>query len=215
MKNPKLEARYIEGRAAELGLAVAIETGTLHGETTRRLAMMLPFEFVYSIEASRELWRDAVARCFAEPIDGIPPERDPGDPGEVVVVEGTFGRIEFIHGDSVDELPKLCDIVRRPAFFYLDAHFCRDDERAARTEDHPLFAELAAIAARPFADLVWVDDVHTFGQDRGDLGQSWREITKESISDRLGRRVVSTCQVGDGYAIELRGGNEDGIESAV
>lgn len=205
MKNPKLEARFIEAKAEQLGLAIAVETGTLHGDTTRTLAMMKPFELVLTIEASRELWATAIERCFAEPPVGIPARRADGDPAEIATVEGDFGRIEFIHGDSADELPKLCEIINRPAFFYLDAHFCREDPRAARTEDHPLFAELAAIARRPFADLVWVDDVHTFGQDRDDLRQSWRQITKETIRQRLGDRVAATAQMGDGFAIEMKG----------
>lgn len=195
MKNPKLEARFIELQAARLELAVAVESGTLRGETTRSLAATRPFEVVYSIEASRELWRLAAHGFGAAPDDF----------DRIAVADVGGCRVELIHGDSADVLPKLCSIIQRPAFFYLDAHYCRDDPRAVRTEDHPLFAELAAIAARPFADLVWVDDVHTFGQDRDDLGQSWRAITKETIKERLGFRAGVSCQVGDGFAIEMMG----------
>src|SRR4030095_4469957 len=82
--------RYARGR-------VFIETGTYHGDTVQK-ALDMGFERVYSIELSRRLHEQAVARFANRP--------------EVVLVQG----------GSETELPKILTQVNERAVFWLDGH---------------------------------------------------------------------------------------------
>ena len=92
-------------------------------------------------------------------------------------------------GDTRAVLPVLCDIIRRPCVFFLDAHYCKLDPPIAKSQ-FPLWDELKAIAERGKEDIIIVDDVHTFGKKRDDLlyqegDKEWEYVTPENILEYL------------------------------
>lgn len=79
-------------------IPIAIETGTLHGETTGFLARC--FSKVYSIEKHKE--------SFAVATNNL----------------ANFSNIKLLLGNSAEELPKLLSqLDSKKIFFYLDAHW--------------------------------------------------------------------------------------------
>lgn len=83
-------------------------------------------------------------------------------------------------GDSRDVVPRLASRWQEPVCWYLDAHWFPKDGVAGRAEGLPLWEELATLAARPHADTVIVDDVHSFGTDRPT--PEWRHISLDRIA---------------------------------
>jgi hypothetical protein len=106
-----------------------------------------------------------------------------------------------ICGDTREELPKLAAELTEPVFFYLDAHFCKTDPPIT-SSPFPLWDELIVLRARPYADIVLVDDLHTFGKVRRDLryqgAPDWEGVTSASISSFLGAEGFA---VGDGFVV--------------
>lgn len=162
---------------------VIVETGTREGYATEEFAAIA--QAVYSVELSPE---------FA-----------------------AFSRAKFTHyehvtifeGDSAVILPVLCQMIRRPVCFYLDAHWYAayyskngEVEKQPVAEDNPmpLREELAAILARPYPDRIFIDDVHAFGR-RG----IWNEFTVKSILELLGERVEFSETQYDHLFVRLRG----------
>jgi hypothetical protein len=123
------------------GLQVFVETGTLYGDT---LAALSPyFEELHSIELCPDLHQKAVER-FAK-------DR----------------KIMLWHGDSGELLPRVLELVREPALFWLDGHY--SGEGTARgIDDTPVVRELAHVSNHKLCGkhLVVVDDARLFcGQD--------------------------------------------------
>jgi len=119
---------------------VAIETGTLMGDTTEFLARHC--RRVVTIELSPELAARARARFAGTPA------------------------IEVVEGDSGTELAKVLATVDEPALLWLDGHY--SGEGTAQGEsDCPLLAELEVIEAWPHArrSVVAIDDAIRFGED--------------------------------------------------
>jgi len=159
-----------------LQINIAVETGTNQAKTTRVLAQH--FERVYSIELSETLFQTAESMTF--------PGRE---------------RVEFVLGDSADWVERLAREIEDSCFWYLDAHFCHITGHEA-TSDFPLWRELEAIKARDNrSDVIWIDDVHTFGKQRPDLGQPWEGVTVEAIE-----QFMPDCEaqvVGDGLVLRF------------
>jgi len=143
-----------------------IETGTGNGATC--MSMRNVFDEVHTIERS--------SKCHLRLIQ-------------------RFGlmRVIFHFGDTIDVLPELMPHFMHPIVFFLDAHFCKGSVRdAAGANDFPLWRELELIKARHekhgFADVVIVDDVHTFGERRGDHFGDWQNVGPSSLEASLGGR---------------------------
>ena len=148
---------FLRDRVLANGITTAIETGTNQAGTTKFLAQH--FSRVISIELSEPLYRAAEELEF--------PNRQ---------------NVEFIHGDSVEHVARLANEIEEPCFWYLDAHYCHHTGYEAKSE-FPLWKELAAIKSRAKQqDVIWVDDVHTCGKARPDLGEPWEDITSDSLT---------------------------------
>lgn len=137
---------------------VAVETGTYKGAMTLRLANA--FEVVHTIELSDKLHATH------------PPDAS--------------GRVTWHHGDTRDVLPRLCVEICEPVLWFLDAHFF-SGVHAAGQGALPLWAELKAISKRPYADVVAVDDVHTFGMARPKEYGDWVSVNPKAITKYVGR----------------------------
>ena len=153
---------------------IIIETGTLRGELAVRLPALFPI--VHTIELSKELY-----------------DRHPDD-----------DRVCWHCGDSRTWLRELD--FQEPVLFYLDAHYFNLPKHPQHSAgvvgayDFPLWLELDIIAKRPFADVVVVDDVHSFATERGDDYGDWQNVTPESLAARLGR-VTQQRTVDDMHAM--------------
>ncbi len=153
---PRLDAARIAGILDRVPVSlrpkVFVETGTYYAERAVLAAGL--FREVHSIEISRELWERA---------------RD------------TYHHlgIHFHLGDSATLLPTLCQTLQEPVLFYLDAHWFAVPKVGGDPDHSPLGDELAAIAQRPYPDVVLVDDARDFGRQDPPL---WREVTLPNIS---------------------------------
>ena len=89
-------------------------------------------------------------------------------------------------------LPVLAREIDEPAVWFLDAHYChlRTMAAAGGHAEMPLMEELSVLAARPYEDIVIVDDVHAFNRrDKGGdhAGGGWQGVNEKSIAKQLGR----------------------------
>ena len=163
---PALEAVF--ARHTWLALPeVAVETGTFRGERTELFARY--FHTVHTVELSPVLHGAASARLA--PL-------------------GT--RVQCHFGDSAVVVPRLAAEIQEPVLWYLDAHwfslnrgksragYARDAEAQIARGPLPLWAELEAIGARTYADVVLVDDARDFG--RSEPTPEWEEVTLARIA---------------------------------
>jgi len=116
-------------------------------------------------------------------------------------------RAEVKHGDTSVLLPELMESISEPVFIVLDAHYCALNPPIQKSP-FPLWDELSIFRerAKRYADIVVVDDVHTFGKAREDLRfgkqPEWETVTAASISAYLG---APGYEIGDGYVVHLPG----------
>jgi len=142
------------------------ETGTFYGERAA-LATEL-FNAVYTVELSPTLYQAARSRYAALPI-------------------------HFVLGDSREVVPQWARTIPAPVCWYLDAHWFdlnrgRTRAGAARAaaaqvagaDGLPLWDELAAIATRPYRDIIIVDDARDFGTNAPTV--EWESISLERIA---------------------------------
>lgn len=108
-------------------------------------------------------------------------------------------RVEWHHGDTRVVLPKLALEIEEPVFWLLDAHYFAGSEAAGKGP-LPLWDELQAISPRKFADVVAVDDVHTFGKKRPREYGGWESVSANSLMSALGR-VVKHQVIGDMFVM--------------
>ena len=162
-----------DGHPLEITPRVFVETGTLRAETARFARQL--YEVVETIELSDALYRAASARYGG---DGI----------------------RFHHGDSATLLPTILEDHREPVCVYLDAHWF-PSKGVVGEGAFPLWRELAILAARPYPDIVVVDDVHSFG--RAQPTPEWQDVVPSRIAEALGR--VVTSRVLDDHFIMYRG----------
>jgi hypothetical protein len=159
--------RALIGRHTWLALPrVAVESGTFEGERTVLLAGF--FHEVHTIELSEHLYDAAAARLIG------------------------LRHVTCHFGDSARIVPELAAALQEPVLWYLDAHWFslnRGKSRAGYARDAaaqiapgplPLWDELAAIAARPYADVIAVDDARDFG--RSEPTPEWRDISLGRIA---------------------------------
>ena len=119
-------------------------------------------------------------------------------------------------GDSAHVLPILARGINEPVYWYLDAHWC--DGVPAELADRcgfPLWEELDAIRQRPYADLVYVDDYHTWAMERPEFPESrrhdWDDVHELKIIESLGKRTLVDGRVrwsrrhGDGFLLQMSG----------
>ena len=136
---------------------VAVETGTFMGGTTEALAQM--FEDVYTVELS-EKYHDETRQRIAG------------------------GNIRCLFGDTGDAVRFLSTAIREPVFWFLDAHSPYGWSEVIKrhlptTNPMPLWQEIDHIMARPYVDVIVVDDVHCFGGPHG-----WEDVTIENLTKR-------------------------------
>lgn len=158
MKTTAKEIINILERHNRSDIEVAVETGTWQAKTTKILADI--FKTVHTIELSRRLFKNAKKSC-----KGI-------------------NNIQFHFGDSAKIVPLLAHSIRKPALFYLDAHWWATEgmEPPSRKNPFPLWAELGVLKNRPFSDIIIVDDVHAFGKThRG----PWAGVSIKTIADKF------------------------------
>ena len=130
-----------------------VESGTFHGKTTRWAWDR--FAVVHTIELSPSLYRAAV---------------------EHLAPMGILCH----HGDSRDVVPTLASEITERAVWFLDAHWLNNPEAAGNGTPLPLQDELAALAARPYADTILVDDVASFGHEEYQAG--WGQVSLDWIA---------------------------------
>lgn len=152
-----------------------VETGTWKGQLTIRLPEL--FEKVHTIEKSEELYHRR-------------PE---------------VRNVAFHLGDSREVLRRLLPSLTEPCLFYLDAHYFESykppvSKGVVGANDFPLWGELDIISPRTQPDIVVVDDVHCFGQDKGEHYGDWQNVSPESLAERL-RRVYRQETIGDMHAM--------------
>lgn len=136
----------------------AIETGTYRGEQLKTLTEV--YDTVVGIELNAH---------YAQ------------------VSRNTAPKANVITGNTLTWLPFFCSAWKEPVVFYLDAHYCKVNPPIPKSE-FPLWDELQMIAKRPYADIVIVDDVHTFGKVRDDLkfkpdAKEWESVTPENVME--------------------------------
>jgi hypothetical protein len=130
------------------GPRVFVESGTFHGKTTRWA--LERFHVVHTIELSPEFYREA---C------------------ETLVPLGA----RCHHGDTRDVLPKLAREIDEAAFWFLDAHWLDQPNAAGKDTLLPLHEELVTLAERPYADVIVIDDVASFGCEHYQAG--WGRVS--------------------------------------
>ena len=156
-------ARMSEGRMLAIRTrrgpspAVFVETGTFHGKTTR--LAVAQFREVHTVELHVDWHREAVEQL------------------------GPLG-VHCHQGNSAGIVPILATHIQEPVFWYLDAHWFKVAPGVAGEDvPLPLWAELDAIAARSFPDIIVVDDVASFGKT--EPTPEWADVSLASIAAKF------------------------------
>lgn len=117
------------------GVEHFVETGTFRGDTASWAAGH--FDQVITIELSPAFHAAALVRFHDQP------------------------KIRVLSGDSAAMLSVVATELKRPAIFWLDAHWSGSDT-AGRSAECPVLAEIAAIDATRLAHFILVDDARLF-----------------------------------------------------
>lgn len=134
-----IKQRLIRNHAETYGLTSLIETGTYYGDMVE--AMKGHFYKIYSIELSKDLYRNAKKRFCRDK------------------------NVNIIHGDSGIELGKLVKGLTEPTLFWLDGHYSAG-VTARGDKDTPIYEELTHIfKARLSKYVIIIDDARCFGSD--------------------------------------------------
>ncbi len=173
MKHPRLLHELLDDTTPK----IAVETGVWKAKTTQILATL--FREVHSIELSEPLWSAATVTC-----------KD-------------LENVHLYHGDSGVVVPTLTVAFDEPVFWFLDAHFMpRNRTKESIPGCFPLWKELDSVIERPHADIILVDDIHCFGNPRGDAPE-WDNVTRESILERISTKksVFKSYDFHDGFVV--------------
>jgi hypothetical protein len=200
----KFRIRTLKKYADPAGCEVAVETGTLFGDSALRLSRHFPI--VYTIEISRELFEKASARFKKN------------------------DRIRVLYGDSKQVLRDLVKEIHRPCLFYLDAHFSGDratnwkksrwrgyrvdtghaGDRPTAENQVPLFEEVKAIHdGFNGRCLIYIDDVDEFDESGAGLkdkkfqGEDWSHLNLNTIRAYLAPRLKTWVRLDRQLIIEL------------
>ena len=117
------------------GITTFIETGTYKAETTQWASS--EFKKVVTIEAHKDFY-DRATRIFED-----------------------NKRVRCVFGDSLNQLPKVINRLRKPTILWLDAHKCRFEDSLTASEC-PLLAELETIKATGVNHIIMIDDARMF-----------------------------------------------------
>lgn len=120
---------------SEFTIANFVETGTYRGETAAWASSH--FKNVFSIEYSKDFHQQAAAR-YAH-----------------------LSNVEFIYGDSRDELRKLMAKLEGLSLFWLDAHWCGGGTYGQQ-DQCPLLGEIETINSAQSEPLIFIDDARLF-----------------------------------------------------
>lgn len=157
---------------------IAVETGVWKAKTTQILSTL--FDEVHSIELSEPLYIAALETC--KDLDNV----------------------TLYHGDSALVLPTLN--FPAPTFYFLDAHFMPRNRTKESIAGHfPLWAELDHILTRPYNDIILIDDIHCFGNPRGDAPE-WDNVSRESLLAHVeagGKEVLKAYDFHDGFVVHV------------
>jgi hypothetical protein len=152
-----------------------IETGTYHGDGIQRVLGY--YERIHSIELAEKYALEAAAKFI------------------------NHTEVTVYHGNSKEVLPVLLTTISEPVTIFLDGHFSGGetaigDEIVDGYSSAPLLTEIEIIMARPYDDIVIIDDTRMFGQ-RGRLNAGvkshkwpeydydWTHINEDSVRARL------------------------------
>jgi hypothetical protein len=200
----KFHIRVIKKYADPRVYGVAVETGTLFGDSALRLSRHFPK--VYTIEINRDLYERAAVRFKDRTA------------------------IQVLFGDSKLILKELAKDLRAPCLFYLDAHFSGDhstDWKRSRwkgyrvdtgcsgdrpTAEHqvPLFEEIKLIHDLVrHKCLIYVDDMDQFDEGGAGLknrkfeGEDWSHLNLNTIRSYLAGRLNSWVRLKRQLIIQL------------
>ena len=152
-----------------------IETGTYLGAGIQRV--LDHYERIHSIELAEKYAFETAKKFLQRP--------------EVTVY----------HGNSKEVLPVLLETIQEPVTIFLDGHYSGGetaigDELVDGLSSAPLLTEIEIIMARPYDDIVIIDDTRMFGQ-RAWINQGckeelwpeyqydWTHINEITIGQRL------------------------------
>ena len=180
--------RRIVGRSGYEMIDTFVETGTANGELTEIVAV--EFDRVHAIELD-PVHVAMTKQRLVERVERV----------------GKCEHVTVYTGDSREVLPRVIEQLPKAAFFFLDAHYCRLDPPIAKSE-FPLWVELELVKARGLADIVAVDDMHTFGKKRDELRYEpgkpeWEGVTGKSLLRFFGKRVVAHDAIDDAFVMWL------------
>ncbi len=131
-----------------------VETGTFEGKTTAWAAQH--FRKVYTIEGAEVLYR-AVVEKFGQP----------------------KANIQFIYGDTRQQLRGLIPQLQTPVLFWLDAHYS-GGPTFGEEDQCPLLEELEIINQSSVNHFVLIDDARLFCSPppTGHVAEQWPDITQ-------------------------------------
>jgi len=110
--------------------------------------------------------------------------------------------VTVMEGDSTTVLPELVKEIDEPVWFYLDSHYCDNPFQPLTPGPFPLWVELRAILARKQPDIIFIDDVHTWGKPYE--GQpEWQYVSKGTLLAFLEPRVMKHEIRKDGMVVWL------------
>lgn len=139
----KEKREIIESFRKQYGVSKLIETGTFLGDTVAYFKSR--FEYVYSIELSEELHRDAAERFKND------------------------ANVRIIHGDSGLILKTLIKEINSTALFWLDGHYSSEfyiGDKFIRTAKSnkvtPIIQELEAVLSDRNHHVILIDDARLF-----------------------------------------------------
>ncbi len=170
---------------------IAVETGTLFGDSALKLNRYFPE--VYTIEIDRSLFEKAATRL----------KNRPG--------------IKVLFGNSAVVLEDLVHSIQGPCLFYLDAHFsgdCSTDWKASQWKGYkvdtgcagdrsiaenqvPLFKEIQLIHDFMKSEcVIYIDDIDKFDESGAGLkdkefkGEDWSHLNLNTIRSYLADRTT-------------------------
>jgi len=171
-----VEVFTITQKAGRVSPKVFVETGTYQGQTS--LTMARVFDKVYTIEIAKHYYEANRDKFAYTP------------------------NISAHLGDTKEVLPKLCQEIQEPIFFFLDAHWSSGDTGRGDV-DVPLFAELKSIHDRHNPnDVIVIDDYRLFGTK---LNEDWSQITEESLLTIFGSTPTNHWVHNDRLIITIDG----------
>jgi hypothetical protein len=152
-----------------------IETGCYHGNGVQ--SVVDQYEQVHSIELSEKWFKHCEERFKDNP------------------------KVRIHFGNSKYVLPELLADINEPVTVYLDGHFSAGEtaigeELVDGVSSAPLLTELEILQARPYDDIIVIDDCRMLGKrdwiNKGAKGGLWPEyefdwtaITEDSIRARM------------------------------